>query len=85
MRKKMCFSDLNPNHNRLSMPIRQLRCIFFIEDEIHDLELREEKGVRRMEIDVIDPSYERTKLSLKRWAINKEKGDPNVTYALSEK
>lgn len=59
--------------------------MFLTEEEIHDLELHEEKGVKRIEIYVIDLLFDKSKLSLRKWVMKKEKGDTSVTYVLTVK
>lgn len=53
MQKKLYYTYFNPHHNRLSMPINKLRYMFLTEEEISDLELWEEIGVKRMEAETM--------------------------------
>ncbi|XP_061372252.1 putative B3 domain-containing protein At2g27410 [Gastrolobium bilobum] len=69
MSKKLFQTDLTPNHDRLSMPMKEIRCDFLTEAEKATLNERDcSKGkLVGVEMKVLDPSLNELTLSLKKW------------------
>ncbi|KAL5567035.1 hypothetical protein UlMin_030199 [Ulmus minor] len=70
IQKRLYASDLNQLQNRLSIPIKQIRCNNFLnEEEKRTLDEMEENGKNCKGIDVIfiEPCFEKTRMVLKKW------------------
>ncbi|XP_022719695.1 B3 domain-containing protein At2g31420-like [Durio zibethinus] len=64
--KNLAHSDLNSHQGRFSIPRLQVRAKFLEPDEKHKL-----KKSQSIDVTIIDPSFEETTLTLKRWRMNK--------------
>lgn len=73
MHKQLFNSDVNPNSNRLSMPIKEIMCNFFTEAEIEKLdEGTEGKGrLLGLEVTVLDPCLREFTLPSKKWGMQR--------------
>ncbi|KAK7266267.1 hypothetical protein RIF29_18909 [Crotalaria pallida] len=69
-------TDLTKQANRLLMPLRKIKNAGFLREG----ELQELKA--KMEVPLIQPSLELTKLTLTLWDMSKENGTANYYYAL---
>ncbi|XP_061367994.1 B3 domain-containing protein At3g25182-like [Gastrolobium bilobum] len=69
MTKTLFHTDVSPSHNRLSMPINEIRCDFLTEAENGMLEEREgaNGGLVGVEVTVLDPCLREYPLILKKW------------------
>ncbi|XP_058781979.1 putative B3 domain-containing protein At2g27410 [Vicia villosa] len=68
MCKELYKTDLNPNNNRLSMPISQIKYDFLTEIEKTSLKTRDQEGKPfGLKVTVLDPCFNEFSLSLKKW------------------
>ncbi|CAK8560176.1 unnamed protein product [Lathyrus sativus] len=71
MCKTLYSCDLTQNHNRLSMPISQIKCDFLTEIEKKTLEEKdEEKKPKSLDVIVLDPDFNEFSVCLKKWDMN---------------
>ncbi|RZC29490.1 B3 domain-containing protein At2g31720-like [Glycine soja] len=75
MHKRLFWSDVKPNNNRLSMPINEIMCEFLTQAEIEKLD--ERNGSNRkgrlvgLELTVLDPCLREFTLPLKKWSMQR--------------
>ncbi|XP_061371019.1 putative B3 domain-containing protein At2g27410 [Gastrolobium bilobum] len=69
MSKKLFQTDLTLNHDRLSMPMREVRCDFLTKAEKATLDERDcaKRKLVGVELKMLDPSLTECTLSLKKW------------------
>ncbi|XP_004510009.1 B3 domain-containing protein At3g25182-like [Cicer arietinum] len=72
MCKKLFKTDLNVNNNRLSMPLKKIKCDFLTEIEKNILDTKEEDKPLGLEVIVLDPSFREFTMSLKLWKMPKK-------------
>ncbi|KAL3037984.1 hypothetical protein AAZX31_01G103500 [Glycine max] len=75
MHKRLFWSDVKPNNNRLSMPINEIMCEFLTQAEIEKLDERNgSNGKGRLvglELTVLDPCLREFTLPLKKWSMQR--------------
>ena len=68
MHKTLSNTDVEPNNNRLSMPVKKVECEFLSQAEKAVLDEREsKKKLVGLEVTVIDPCLREFSLLLKKW------------------
>jgi len=67
MHKRLFFSDVKPNSNRLSIPVKEIKCDFLTLDEITKLDKRENGKPVGLEVTVLDPYLREYTLPMKKW------------------
>ncbi|KAL0443479.1 UNVERIFIED_CONTAM: B3 domain-containing protein [Sesamum latifolium] len=85
IQKALFPTDLNPSHNRLSMPFTQISHHGFLTDEEKKfLCCRDGKGKKEhKDVPLIEPSLKKTTVTLGRWDMPKEKGKTSSTYVIN--
>ncbi|XP_057975329.1 B3 domain-containing protein At5g24050-like [Malania oleifera] len=86
IRKRLSETDVNPNHNRLSIPFRQARAEFLTAQEKQSLFERSHDGkkLKGMEVPmIVHPVLgEFVSVNLKRWDMKKGNGKTSSSYVL---
>lgn len=72
IQKSLFPTDLNPNHNRLSIPLNQIKNGDFLR----------EADKNAIEVPLIQPSLELTRVTLAKWDMRKPSGSVNSSYVL---
>ncbi|KAH7845773.1 hypothetical protein Vadar_005866 [Vaccinium darrowii] len=86
IQKRLTKSDVNDKKYRMSIPIRKLKYEFLRGEEKKLLDSREDKKIKVIEVELIEPSCERlTTLSLRKWEMKKKKGKTSEIYNLVNK
>lgn len=85
IQKELTETDVNSHHNRLSIPIMQLKAEFLTYEEKELLCKRNGKKVCSMDdVPFITPMMEAEKVSLRRWEMKKERGGSSVSYVIAK-
>ncbi|XP_052197934.1 B3 domain-containing protein At2g31720-like [Diospyros lotus] len=87
IQKVLSETDLSEGHNRLSMPLSQVRAGDFLrEEEAAALRLHEGRSVKGIKVVLLEPfGEEQCTLTLKRWDMKKKEGNTSSSYVFVEK
>lgn len=67
MHKTLFNTDVEPNNNHLSMPLKKIECEFLNQAEKEMLDERNDKKLVGLKVKVIDPCFREFALLLKKW------------------
>ncbi|XP_057962140.1 B3 domain-containing protein At3g25182-like [Malania oleifera] len=83
IQKRLSDTDVSKSHNRLSIPVRQVKAEFLTAQEKDSLCRRTGKKVSGIEVPMmVEPDQEFMTVKLKRWDMKKDKGKMSSSYVL---